>query len=108
MDSFSIGFSARGIADEPSEWKRIRRRRARDRQRDDEATGKRGWGFGININIIALIALDRGGAGAYDTLQITRGDGTQRGGGGGGGGVVQRAREDAKRSEEGRAGWLCR
>lgn len=99
MDSFSIGFSARGIADEPSERKRVRRRRARDRQRDDEATGKRGRGFGININIIALIALDRGGARAYDTLQITRGDGTRRGGGGGA--TRERGREEERGGESG-------
>lgn len=46
------------------------RRRSDRKERDRE-------GAGININIIALIALDRGGARAYDTLQITRGDGTR-------------------------------
>lgn len=61
-------------------------------------------GLGININIIALIALDRGDARAYDTLQITRGDGTRwrRWDGE----TRERGREE-ERGEE-RAGWLCR
>lgn len=80
----------------PAEERESERQGAR--RRSDRKEGA--WGVGININIIALIALDRGGARAYDTLQITREVGTRRGGGGGVVVVVvQRAREDAKRGE---------
>lgn len=58
-------------------------------------------GVGININIIALIALDRGDARAYDTLQITRrGSGARR--------VAERgsAREEEQRERRARVGYV--
>lgn len=74
--------------------------RARENVREyDEAT--EGGGVGININIIALIALDRGDARAYDTLQITlRGSAAKR--------VAQRVSMREEEQREKSAGWLCR
>lgn len=111
MDSFSIGFSARSTSDGPSERKRVGERETeRERERATTKRQERGRrrGLGININIIALIALDRGGARAYDTLQITRGDGTRwrRRRRRWDGETRERGREE-ERGEE-RAGWLCR
>lgn len=79
-------------------FRRARHRRwprARENAREcDEAT-ESGGGVGININIIALIALDRGDARAYDTLQITR-----RGSAARGAAQRERARAREKRSEK--------
>jgi len=61
VDLFSIGFSAARYW-----W------HEREKTRENVTRRQRGEGVGININIIALIALDRGDARTYDTLQITR------------------------------------
>jgi len=63
-----LAFPSRGITDGITG----EREETRKSERAGEATAG-GGGVGININIIALIALDRGGARACDTLQITHG-----------------------------------
>jgi hypothetical protein len=73
LGGFVFDWLFRGITDGITD----EREETRKSERAGEATA--GGGVGININIIALIALDRGGARACDTLQITHG-----GSGGGG------------------------
>jgi len=92
---FRLAFPPRGISDSKSV-------RKRERMWWGE---RKGEGVGININIIALIALDRGDARAYDTLQITRrGSAAKR--------TTERVNaweeEEYREREKRAAGWLCR